>query len=126
MSYNTLIKKFFFLGFLVFIFFGASSVFAGNPTTFFSSNSNILDPGSSSSPWGGCGPLDANCYVARKISEPKTKEATIGIINTPPFLVSNSLNKKGQINLSNGKINISEKELISTFRKLISSKEFAT
>ncbi len=48
--------------FLVFLF-SAKVVFAGNPVSPISPSDNIQDPGALSTPWGGCGPTDSNCYV---------------------------------------------------------------
>lgn len=41
----------------------AVSVYAGNPGTPILPSDNIQDPGAVSTPWGGCGPSDSNCYV---------------------------------------------------------------
>ncbi len=40
-----------------------SIAFAANPSSVISPSQNIQDPGASSTPWGGCGPTDSNCYV---------------------------------------------------------------
>ncbi|MCX6751319.1 MAG: hypothetical protein NT161_00930 [Candidatus Nomurabacteria bacterium] len=78
-------KKLFFLGFLIPVVFGASLVFAANPTNFLSPTGNILDPGAVNTPWGGCGPFDANCYTARKISNSvNSSQPPTGIINRAP------------------------------------------
>jgi hypothetical protein len=50
---NLFVKKLFLLGILFSIIFSVSSVLAANPTSPLALNNNILDPGSSSTPWGG-------------------------------------------------------------------------
>jgi hypothetical protein len=50
-------------------FFAAIPVFAGNPVTPILPSDNIQDPGSGSTPWGGCGPTDSNCYVSITTSQ---------------------------------------------------------
>ncbi|MEO5635016.1 MAG: hypothetical protein ABIR14_00280, partial [Candidatus Paceibacterota bacterium] len=37
---------------------------ASNPTTPITPGDNIMDPGDTSTPWGGCVPTDSNCYVS--------------------------------------------------------------
>ncbi|MEK7104794.1 MAG: hypothetical protein AAB868_02020 [Patescibacteria group bacterium] len=74
--------KLFLLGILISIVFSVSTVFAKNPVALLSPASNILDPGAPNTPWGGCGPLDANCYpqkidTAIKIDVPKSVKTTI-------------------------------------------------
>src|ERR1035437_8006870 len=87
---NLLLKKFFLLGFFISLIFGVSPVLASNPITFLSATSNILDPGATNTPWGGCGPTAANCYVAKKIVLPivpppadPSKTNTTGIVLKP-------------------------------------------
>jgi hypothetical protein len=49
--------------FLAIVFLYAKSVSAANPVTPIVPGDNIQDPGALSTPWGGCGPTDSNCYV---------------------------------------------------------------
>src|SRR3989338_4352309 len=85
-------NKFFYLGFfallslcLALAFSGGGLVLAENHPLPFSPEQNIIDPGASSTPGGGCGPTDSNCYPTR-ISESGTNDAngTPRTI-TPPF-----------------------------------------
>jgi hypothetical protein len=53
-----------FLTFIVSIFYlHTLTIFAANPGVPISPDDNIQDPGALSTPWGGCGPADSNCYV---------------------------------------------------------------
>ena len=52
-----------FLSIMLSVFFPAQVVFAGNPVAPIEPADNIQDPGALSTPWGGCGPTDSNCYV---------------------------------------------------------------
>ena len=77
--------KLFLLGILISIVFSVSTVFAKNPVALLSPASNILDPGAPNTPWGGCGPFDANCYTAKKISNSiNSSQPPTGIINSAP------------------------------------------
>lgn len=45
------------------MFFVAPVSHAGNPAAPFEPGDNVQDPGDTGTAWGGCGPLDSNCYV---------------------------------------------------------------
>ncbi len=60
---NLILKKFLLLGILASSLFFISTIQAGNPPSFISSEINIIDPGAPTTSWGGCGPLDPNCYI---------------------------------------------------------------
>src|SRR3989338_11344642 len=59
---NLLVSGFF--GVALLFFFLPYMVGASNPPAPFDPSMDILDPGASSVPGGGCGPTDTNCYVA--------------------------------------------------------------
>ncbi|MBP9715221.1 MAG: tail fiber domain-containing protein [Candidatus Pacebacteria bacterium] len=52
---------------LVFVYVTVFSLYnfviAANPSSPFAPGENVQDPGDPLSSWGGCGPLDSNCYV---------------------------------------------------------------
>ena len=91
MSDNFFRKKLFFLGFLIPAVFCAQAVLAGNPTTFISPTNNVIDPGSTSTPWGGCGPSDSNCYIQSK-TVAVTKLAETKNLDTIQKIVSSNSN----------------------------------
>ncbi|MFA5937074.1 MAG: tail fiber domain-containing protein [Candidatus Paceibacterota bacterium] len=82
---NPFNKKLFLAGTLVLLLFGSSYVLAKNPITLLLPTDNIIDPGSPLTPWGGCGPQDANCYIQQTINLiPKTKTvSTSQAVGTP-------------------------------------------
>jgi hypothetical protein len=68
------------------------AVNAGNPVTPISPNDNIQDPGAATTLWGGCGPLDSNCYI------------TVGSTHDPVTInaINNGLSINGSQELSLG------------------------
>ena len=59
MKIFTTVQKIILVSFLVFSY----QIFAASPSQPILPSDNIQDPGDVSTPWGGCGPTDANCYV---------------------------------------------------------------
>ena len=47
---------------MLFILFSIN-IFAASPAAPILPSDNIQDPGSATTPWGGCGPSDINCYI---------------------------------------------------------------
>ncbi|KKP28498.1 MAG: putative T4-like protein proximal tail fiber, partial [Candidatus Nomurabacteria bacterium GW2011_GWE2_31_40] len=118
---SLLMKKLLFLGFFN-LFFSVSTVFAGNPIAYFSLDSNILDPGAYSTPWGGCGPMDSNCYTVKKASSPSILQNKNDQNNNQSVLTLNSNNNSSIIQNIKSSLNsntsISNSALLSALRNL--------
>ncbi|PIZ87115.1 hypothetical protein COX93_02005, partial [Candidatus Nomurabacteria bacterium CG_4_10_14_0_2_um_filter_30_12] len=116
MVYNFFWKKLFFLGFLITMLFYAEAVFAANPTSLLIPTNIILDPGSLYTPWGGCGPVDSNCYTIKKTS------STLQNKNNKTILTQNSNNDSSVIknirSFSNSNTAINNSTLLSALRNL--------
>lgn len=61
MKYNISIFQIIIIG--LFVILSPVTIFAANPSTPILPQDNIQDPGSTGTPWGGCGPTDSNCYI---------------------------------------------------------------
>jgi len=90
---NSFRKKVFLFGVFFSVVFSVTTVFAANPLAFLSSTTNILDPGSPNTPWGGCGPFDANCYTAKTIvNSVLPNKPPTGIISSAPTQLASITN----------------------------------
>lgn len=58
----------------------SSSIHGANPSAPLLPSDNIQDPGALSTPWGGCGPTDSNCYVTNSTEVSSLTDATAATV----------------------------------------------